>query len=1157
MVHESTVYTSYSKPNDNSKLKQCPHCSHTFDPGELTGEIFCTACGKKFPIESTSTQNTSPPDLDTEEPALADIQAQVTTTSNLNKSIRAGKHSRFGDYIILEEVARGGMGVVYKAQHKMLKRVVALKVIKSADDASADDIKRFIQEAKSAAILKHPNIVPIHNFDVYRGLHFFTMDFIDGTPLDRIIEKGPIPPYKACELIRTIAESISYAHSQGVIHRDIKPGNVIIDREGRPMLTDFGLAINLTSKDEEDRMTKSGAIMGTIPYIAPEQAEGKVEDIGPLSDIYSLGALFYELISGKPPFHGLTQFELLKQIINHYPPSPKKLIPRLNKDLDTIIMKCIAKEPERRYQTAADLAADCTAFLHGDIIQARPLSLFHRLHRKIMRRPGISLMLGSLILISIFSILLINYAQGTTQQLLESQAIQEKINKDKNILGAMLKRDWRGEYGLSFTQEAKLTTRISESQRDKIGWYNPQRSRLDSAGLTLFSGKNSAKIVAFGAPSNLPQIFHVSFKVFIPELNMGKVQIYLGLNKSFDINDNTKIIELGVEGSPGAKISKGDSVLAEDGSFTLSANKTHNITVYSDIQNKVIIVQADGKEVIRVNNSSDNSSNTDTYTGIAAVNGEFTLKSLQISVLGMNQEMIRSSLRLADSLAVESKDQEAARVLYKKILKERSDRSTLLRAYSGYIRTLGSNERNIIYECNNLADSINQSHSRFLEIGEIDYLTGIALAARNNLHAGDYFKQSFNHAYRNALKDITPSEIKICGGFNAKDSPTPQELFSNTQLKGKMWSTIAVTEEYTGNINLSESTDTAPGTYYIKQKYKDKEPRQVIIYLDNNTDRLFINQIEFKEFLEDVGRNRRYAITELPAGENTLILEHTLTSPDTKEEVQFRVRDHNLKFTTVYGLLSRVEEALLTLKLSPDSAVKQITTLQNDKTLEYLKEYYSPEIKARGILQAILNAVDKLLNLPSKFSTHAWILLEAARTLSDPSDGSELALRYNKLAESLVQIGNLTQANDLFTQAITLQPDWYTPLLKRAELLYRQEDLWYEGVSAMDEALKKLPNSLELRLQIAQFYLQPGYELAPDPTKKLQPIPERALKVAEEAVTLSKRNSAEALTLCARALEYMKKYKDALHYIQEAILLENSSERSDILDRINHQIAAK
>ena len=178
-----------------------------------------------------------------------------------------------------------------------------MKVLKSADDASEDDIKRFIQEAKAAAILKHPNIVQIHNFDVHRGMHFFTMDFIEGTPLDQILESGPLPPYKACELMRSIAESIAYAHKQGVIHRDIKPGNVIIDTDGRPMLTDFGLAINLTSNDSEDRMTKSGAIMGTLPYIAPEQAAGKVDQIGPLSDIYSLGALFYELITGRPPFN--------------------------------------------------------------------------------------------------------------------------------------------------------------------------------------------------------------------------------------------------------------------------------------------------------------------------------------------------------------------------------------------------------------------------------------------------------------------------------------------------------------------------------------------------------------------------------------------------------------------------------------------------------------------------------------------------------------------------------------------------------------------------------------------------------------------------------------------------------------------------------------
>ncbi len=1147
MVAESTVYTSNSEPDNTSRLTECPHCRHRFNTGTLNGEIFCIACGEKF----DSTKNSASSQTDNTEEEINNI------SDDLKKSIRAGRTSRFGDYIILSEVARGGMGVVYKAKHKTLKRVVALKVIKSANDASNEDIKRFIQEAKAAAILRHPNIVTIHNFDVYRGLHFFTMDFIDGTPLDRILETGPLPPYKACELMRTIAQSIAYAHSQGVVHRDIKPGNVIIDHDGNPMLTDFGLAINLTSKENEDRMTKSGAIMGTLPYIAPEQASGRLEEIGTLSDIYSLGALFYELITGRPPFHGLTQFELLKQIINFYPPSPKKLIPRLSKDLDTIIMKCLEKEPNRRYQSAAELEEDCNAFLHGDIIKARPSSLIYKLQRKFMQRPAISIMFSSLILISIFTILLLNYAKGTTQQLQESQAKQEQIKKDKNLLGAMLKRDWRGEYSITFDKDARITAKLSEAQKNKIGWYNPRLCSPDSEDLVISSKKDLTGI-AFGAPVNLPQVFHVNFKILEPELNNGRIRIYLDLDKNFYQKDTTRIIELGVEGSPGIRIIKGDTVLAEIGSFTLSPKQAHNISIYRDIQDNVIVVQVDNKEVIRGNSATDSIGIADSYIGIGAGNGSFKLKAMQISVLGMNQEMIKSSLRLADSLAAESKDREAARVLYKKILKERTDRATLIQAYSGFSNTLSDNPQKIIYECNSLTDSILQSRSRYLELGETDYLEGIALASSNPTQAISHFKESFNQAYRNALKDIMPENISISACFPADFKTEISELLT-TATGGKYnWQIIKPLKDSSGYLNISQNIAGQSGKCYIKEFFQLNEPKHIIIYLDNNNDRLFINAKEFTDFLIDTGRSRRYAITDIPAGDNIIILEHNLANNTDntaeKENIQLRIRDHDLKYTTVYGLLSRVEEALITFRISPDIAVKQIITLQNDHTLEYLKTYYPSEIKSRGILQLLLSNVDKMLEKPASYSNHAWVFLEAARTLADPGDGSELAIRYNKLAEQLITIGNFSQAGDLFSQAITLQPDWYLPLVNRAKLLYRQENYWYDGANALDEALKHLPNSLELRLQIAGFYLDPGYELAPDPQKRLDPIPEKSLEVAEEAVKLSKRKSPEALTICALSLELLGKNTEAVHYVQEAILLENTPERKKILDQLNSKV---
>ncbi len=1147
MKHESTVYTSASEAEGRSAPTRCPQCKHQFDTGNLQGEIFCVACGHKFNYTQTeksptnSTSNAANPDPTS--PPVPQPSSSFTT----------GRLSSFGDYKIIEEIARGGMGVVYKAQHKTLKRIVALKVLKSADGASDEDIKRFIQEAKAAAVLKHPNIVPIHNFDVYRGLHFFTMDFIDGQPLDRILETGPLPPYKACELLKTIAESIAYAHNQGIIHRDIKPGNVIIDKDGQPILTDFGLAVNLTTEADEGRMTKSGAIMGTLPYISPEQASGKLEQIGPLSDIYSLGALFYEMITGRPPFQGMTQFELLQQIVNHYPPSPRKQIPRLSKDIDTIILKCLFKEPARRYQSATELAEDCAAFLHGDIIKARPSSLFYKLQRKILRHPGLSILLGSLILISIFTLLVLNYAQDTIQQLLESQAQQAQISKDKDILGAMLKRDWRGEYSINMNQEAKLTTSLTASRKKRLGWYNPDFAQLNAEGLKLSPGTAQSP-VAFGAPVSLPFNFHVNFKVYMPETNMGKVEIFSGLNSDYNTTENTRIIELGVEGAPGAKVLVDNTPLTENGSFTLNSGREHNISIFRDFQNGLIIIQVDNIEVIKLQTSNSSVDTTDSYIGVGANNGEFTLKSLQISVLGMNQEMIRSSLRLADSLAGESKDKEAAKVLYQKVLKERSDRPTLLLAYSGFVKTLTPNERSLIYDCNNLADSIRQSRSRLLEPGEVEYLTGIALAEKDNPKANTYFNQSFNYAYRNALKSITPVTLKFFLEQTPPEVINQKSLQVAAKLPEKGWSALPAQDYNKGIINLKHLKLDGFTTCYLQQSFELKYPTHIVIYLDDNADQLLINHKEFTDFLEDKGRGRRYALIDLPAGENTLTLKHKLNATPESKTIMFRVLEHNLKYTTVYGLLSRVESALLLLKSNPDLAVKQLTKLQNDNTLKYLKQYYPAELKSRGILYTLLNATDLMLKDPKSYANNAWILLEAARTLSDESNGSELAVRYNKLAESLVNSGELAQASDLFTQASTLLPDWPKPLLNRAKLLYRQEDLWYEGVSAFDDALKRLPNSLELRLDIAEFYLHPGNELLPNPAKKLESIPERALAVAREGVTLSNRKSPEALTLCAKALDMLGRKEESLHYIQEAILLESTDERQALQKRLNQAI---
>ena len=1151
MEYASTVY---SAPDEN--ILECPYCRQRFSYGSLNGRVYCINCGKECNTEDHKVSNKQHKETDKNQTN----QENITSTAIYNR-LRHGKVSNFGDYTIIDEVARGGMGVVYKARHSTLKRIVALKVLKAGDGASEEDIKRFMQEAKAAAILKHPNIVPIHNFNIHRGLHYFTMDYIAGTPLDQITEQGGLPLYKACELIRTLAEAISYAHSQGIIHRDIKPGNVIIDKQGQPMLTDFGLAVNLTTNQDSNRMTKDGSIMGTIPYIPPEQASGKVENIDTRSDIYSLGALFYELLTGRPPFQGMTQYELLQQVINHYPQPPRKLLPRLSKDIDTIVMKCLAKEPERRYQSAASLAQDCNAFLHGDIINARPATLFYRIRRKITRRPAISLMVSGIILLSFFAALVIRYARGTSQKLVETQAKHAKTQQDKDMLNSLLKRDWRGEFNLILKNADNLTTNINKAQKQKICWYDNKQAILHGDELTI-KAKADEKKAALALPVNFPADFFVSFNITLPEEGMGALKFYIDLDKGFRILPSTLTIELGVEGTPGARIFWNDTTVSENGSFTLTSGTKHTITVYRDTVNQLIILTVNNKEILHSKDFTANSNSTDSYIGLAAANGAFNLQNLLVSVRGMNQEMIKSSLSLADSLAQEAKDMEAARVLYEKVLRERANRKTILHAYNGYIKTLSGSKNNIIRQCSILADKINTSRSRYLEPGEIEYLIGAALAENNPASAIDYYDKSYETAYKNALKELTATKTAYLGALT-NNIEIPQTLlkFDNLSKKSKSqinlsWKDLPGYNKLTNYFQLPENSKA--GTYLMAWEYNLPKPAHILLSVTDNTDKIFINGKEITEFLENRGRNRRYLVRDLPTGRNTIIMKHKYL-PWVKKDlpVYLSIKEHNIKYTSVYGLLARIECALLSLQDNREQAIKTFTSLQNDQTLEILKRQYHQELKARGTLSAILNSADTMLKNSDELSNQAWTLLEAARTLANTDDGNKLAIRYNRLADKFIKTGNYDQARDLFKQAITLLPDWPVPLFERAKLLYRQENLWYEGVSAFDEALKKLPNSLELRLQIAEFFLNPGRELTPNPEKQLTPLPERALTVAEEAVFLSKRKSPKALNICAEALLAMNKNKEALKFIQEALLLEKTPELLKFRDRIMHKINTK
>ncbi len=330
-------------------------------------------------------QSSEAPTLPPEPPALGpdDGEAPTQAPDLAPAAVDAGPGRRFGDYELVSEIARGGMGVVYKARQLALNRTVALKMILAGQLASDTDVQRFYREARTAAVLQHPHIVAIHDVGAHDGQHFFSMDYVEGRSLADLVRDHPLPPREAARLVAQIAAAIQYAHEQGVLHRDLKPSNVLIDRAGQPRVTDFGLARPL---EADKGLTASGAILGTPSYMPPEQASADRGKMGPASDVYSLGAVLYELVTGRPPFRAATPLDTVLQVLSAEPAAPRVLNPAVGRDLETIILKCLAKEPENRYPTARALAEDLQAYLDGRAIRARRPGLAERGYRWVVRQ---------------------------------------------------------------------------------------------------------------------------------------------------------------------------------------------------------------------------------------------------------------------------------------------------------------------------------------------------------------------------------------------------------------------------------------------------------------------------------------------------------------------------------------------------------------------------------------------------------------------------------------------------------------------------------------------------------------------------------------------------------------------------------------------------
>ncbi len=288
---------------------------------------------------------------------------------------------------ILGELGRGGMGVVYKARQVKLNRVVALKMVLAGAHAGSEQLARFQTEAEAVARLQHPNVVQIYEVGEHEGLPFFSLEYVDGGSLAGRIGGKPQPPADAARMVERLADAMDSAHRQQIIHRDLKPANVLLTADGDPKITDFGLAKRL---EGDSGQTRSGTLMGTPSYMAPEQARGDTKNVGPLSDIYALGAILYEMLTGRPPFQGTTIVEVLDLVQKQEPVPPSRLQPNVPRDLETICLKCLQKEPPQRYATAGALAADLLRFLGGETIMARPVGHVEKGWRWCRRNPRLA-----------------------------------------------------------------------------------------------------------------------------------------------------------------------------------------------------------------------------------------------------------------------------------------------------------------------------------------------------------------------------------------------------------------------------------------------------------------------------------------------------------------------------------------------------------------------------------------------------------------------------------------------------------------------------------------------------------------------------------------------------------------------------------------------
>ena len=748
----------------------CLLCGHAFYPGETSGHMYCPACGRRFN-----------PNLRIEETVLIAPPGEIppppdaAATKEKDASVR-----RFGDYDIIDEIARGGMGVVYLARHRVLKRVVALKVLRSGDNASTEERERLLREAKAAAGLSHPNIVPIHEFSIFQGQPYFTMDFIDGHPLDRVLENGPLNTREAVEIIEAVARAIAYAHARGIIHRDLKPANIIITPEGRPMITDFGLAVEQTADGEEQRrMTMAGSVMGTIPYAPPEQAAGKIDQISERSDVYAMGAVLYEMVTGRPPFTGFTQFELMRRVINQEPQPPRNINPKVHRDVETIILKCLEKDPRRRYDTAKAFADDCQSFLKGEVITARPATIGYRFRRFLARRPLLTFLSACVLLLSLAIWMGIVYFQvlakekeATEQALVNSIARAEQMAIEKEETEKQVRREWRTEYNINFDYAFRFETDMERASRFEIPWLDMQQAKLlvDPPRLAiadLSNTENSSDNQLFGdADLGFPFTFQRDVRVVLrmqtPAEKIGELVMMLDIDRNFRPHLGSTAVRFGSPGKPGIAFYRSETVIGEDPSFSLRPSALSELVV--ERADNRIRAFVDGRPVLDVEDPPAVFNSDSGRITLDVIDGSLEFFDLSVEVRGMSRSQAASLLDTANTMAAQGRA-DLSLSLYAKVLEEPTGPQNRLRALRGYARSLWvglpRRERGpdgIEKACRELKERLNVAGRTYP--GEIEYLEGLALSfnlanQREGRQALDRLDRAKTIAYSDENSDST------------------------------------------------------------------------------------------------------------------------------------------------------------------------------------------------------------------------------------------------------------------------------------------------------------------------------------------------------------------------------------------------------------------